>query len=479
MPYVYGIRVSKGNKGDGISVTGLSTHVEIAHTEIDSTFSNAILCRAAPQCDGSTTRETFLMEDIRIHDNFIHDVNGEGVSVGSIFYANGKTVYCSGSATTILPHLIDGVRIYQNEIQRAGLEGIQVFSASHDVEVYQNSISYYGQRNQGGENAGIHVGTGTTGRFYANTVKDGNGTGIEIHGLGNITVDNNQIIRAGENYFPENQSLEAHGILVDDGSTQANNFYHFINNTIISPKTDGIRFASTLSAQNQIQNNLIVAPGAYEKYNIDSTSTQANDAYVYLTANQDIGLTSNYFTLTNTNLGFINASEDNFALSASSQLIDAGTPLTSHVISTDFVGVQRETNLSTDIGAFEFIPTQNSLDCGCDVIIGLDVTQADGNNYTYNPGATICIVGGQRNALSLTNWTGSETQPLSFINCGGAILISNDDTAFGLHLHNIQYAAFSATPTIGFPYGLTITQTQTGGHGVLVDGNSHHIELTD
>ncbi|MEL7192673.1 MAG: right-handed parallel beta-helix repeat-containing protein [Bacteroidota bacterium] len=480
----YGIRVSKGNKGDGISITGISTNIEIAHTEIDSTFSNAILCRAAPTCDSATHRGNFLMEDIKIHDNYIHDVNGEGIAVGSIFYTSGRTVYCGGVKHTYAPHLIDGVKIYQNIVAHTGLEGIQVFSAPSDVDIYDNEVTFYGLRAQGGENTGIYLGAGATGHIFRNTLKDGLGTAIEIQGVGNTRVDNNLIVRAGANYAPTNPILAAHGIFVNDHSTLAGNYFQCINNTIIEPKTDGIRFSSVVSSNNIISNNLIVAPGAYLQYETDNTSAEGNDAYVFLSNGTTVDMASNTFAQETQNLGLVDPTQDNFALLGTSSLIDAGTNINGLNISTDIQGIDRSTNLSADVGAFEFQAAPTNLNCGCDVVIPLNVQTANGANYSYAPGDTVCILGGARNHLELVNWTGSQAEPVVFINCGGPVELFNNDQAFGLHLESLQHVEMTALSTTTHPYGITIKGTQTGGSGILLDGYTQdvaisHIEIKD
>ena len=91
---------------------------------------------------------------------------------------------------------------------------------------------------------------------------NGSGIGINVFGTGNNFVYNNIVLNAGQNYFPNDPSKFVHGIFCADRSTVPGSPFNFINNTIINPKTDGIRMTSTLSANNEIRNNIVVHPGS-------------------------------------------------------------------------------------------------------------------------------------------------------------------------------------------------------------------------
>jgi len=63
-------------------------------------------------------------------------------------------------------------------------------------------------------------------------------------GLGGSKIYNNVIAYAGYNYYPGNQSYPKYGIYTNDCTSIQGSEFDLMYNTIISPKTDGIVFAS-------------------------------------------------------------------------------------------------------------------------------------------------------------------------------------------------------------------------------------------
>src|SRR5690606_11465482 len=98
--------------------------------------------------DKSPERPNFTMYDIKLHDNYIHDITGEGIYLGNSFYT-GTSNYCG---QTQYPHEVRGVRIYNNRMENTGWESIQVGAAVQDVEIYNNIVYYYGRANRSSQN---------------------------------------------------------------------------------------------------------------------------------------------------------------------------------------------------------------------------------------------------------------------------------------------------------------------------------------
>ncbi len=51
----------------------------------------------------------------------------------------GQTVYHCND-TVVLPHILKGVKVYNNVLENTGWDAIQVSSATSDCEIYNNLI---------------------------------------------------------------------------------------------------------------------------------------------------------------------------------------------------------------------------------------------------------------------------------------------------------------------------------------------------
>ena len=67
------------------------------------------------------------MYDLKIHDCYLHHIADEGFYIGSSKYT-GQTIY-QCDEIVVLPHIIEGVSIYDNIVENTGWDGIQVSSA--------------------------------------------------------------------------------------------------------------------------------------------------------------------------------------------------------------------------------------------------------------------------------------------------------------------------------------------------------------
>ncbi|HPS50763.1 MAG TPA: hypothetical protein PK892_08680, partial [Bacteroidales bacterium] len=109
---VYGIKINN-TVGAGLSVDGLSTDVELEYLEIGKTGLVGIFAKTEPDCQFKSTREKFVLRNLKIHNCFIFDTGMEGMYIGSSKYA-GQTITCNEKDTTVLPHLLKGVEVYGN-----------------------------------------------------------------------------------------------------------------------------------------------------------------------------------------------------------------------------------------------------------------------------------------------------------------------------------------------------------------------------
>ena len=350
----YGIKVLGTKLGaTGVGVDDLSTNFELDHLEVANTGFAGIMTKNDPQCDLSTNRDNFVQYQTIIHDNYIRDTGGEGLYVGHSFYS-GYSTTCNGLPVTLMPHALVGVRVYNNIVENSHWDGIQVGSATEDCEIYGNRVINYGVDSEAGQNNGIQIGGGTTGKCYNNYIANGTGNGIIIMGLGNNDFYNNVIVNAGLNYFPTDPAKRVHGIFCDDRSTVPESSFNFYNNTIINPKTDGIRFMSTQSINNKFYNNIIINPGSLGRYSPYSKET----SYINIGTKTGISAiqSNNYFDKNMSNILFVDTLTNNYRLKSTSPAIDAGLNLARYGIYADFDSVSRPYGSEFDVGAFEYMP---------------------------------------------------------------------------------------------------------------------------
>jgi hypothetical protein len=320
----YGFDVSGGN----ISMTmdDLSSDFEIANVEVRNSGFAGIMAKTDPTCDVATQRGHFIMKNVSIHDNYVHQTGGEGFYIGNSFYADGVSLECG----KVLPHDVTNIKLYNNLVDSTGAEGIQVGSAISGCEVYGNTVIHPGiSPFAAAQNNGIQIGEGTGGKCYNNLVKGAPGNGIIVLGLGDNVVYNNIIINSGE-----------HGIFADSRYTPGPN-YQFINNTIIKTGRDGIRLNSATILMNTVINNVIVSPGSGQY-------VKTNNSGVKLTA-------SNNYTGTDVSaVKFKNYSADDFHLLSSSPLINTGANVAAQGVATDYYGTARPAGAAYDVGAVEY-----------------------------------------------------------------------------------------------------------------------------
>ena len=355
----YGIRILKTMEGGsmGIGVGDRSTNFEIDHIEIANVGFAGIMAKTDPKCDLSVNRGNFTQFQTIIHDNYIHNTGGEGLYIGHSFYS-GRNATCNGEPVVLFPSVLKGVRIYNNLIDSAKWDGIQIGSADEDCEIYNNKVLNYGIDKISGQNSGIQMGGGTTGKCYNNVIQDGNGNGIAVFGNGNIDIYNNLIVNPGKDYVVEDISRPAHGIFVDNGSTLEGSYFNIFNNSILNPKTDGIRFQNNISVNNNIYNNIIVNPGSLLFYvKIPSKSPWINMNLPNVVLNKS----NNLFEVNIDSVHFVDHTNYNFRLLHNSPAIDNGFDVSGFGVEYDHDYNLRPQGNGYDIGAYEYISDSISM----------------------------------------------------------------------------------------------------------------------
>lgn len=220
----YGFQLSCGKNGPhAVNVIGRSSSIEIDNIEISGAGFAGFNVKDEPSKQHKTTREQFVMRNISLHDNYVHSVKGEGFYVGHTFFLGydpkktGKPLY---------PHLIKGLRIYNNICENTGCEGIQVSSTPIDCEIFNNIIINPGKSPFAKyQNNGLQIGLGAQAKVYNNYIENIPGNGIVLFGHGEIELTRNTIVNPKQN-----------GMYVN---TKGAHSYFISGNTVIHPKDDG------------------------------------------------------------------------------------------------------------------------------------------------------------------------------------------------------------------------------------------------
>ena len=258
----YGLKLTT-RSGFYLSLEKFTTDFEIARIEVAGANKNGIGegsgfagigIKTSPyiDCDlfSDSTRQAWIMRNVSVHHNYIHDTGGEGMYIGHGFYKGRIENKCTVKTYS---HSIKGLRVHNNLIENTGFDGMQIKNADEDCEIYNNTIRNYGCRNEGAHNEGLFIGKGVTGKIYNNFVDTGTGHGIQFQGMGNNQIYNNVVINAGQDGF--NGSGSKMGVYIPDG------YFMIYNNTIYNSARNGFVFYNNDGGKKIIKNNLVVRAG--------------------------------------------------------------------------------------------------------------------------------------------------------------------------------------------------------------------------
>ncbi len=339
----YGIRI-KGVGIFGLKLESKNTDIEIDHVEVFGSVFAGIMIKTDPEAkDPSTWRDNFTMYNITVRNNYVHDVDAEGMYIGHTSYHEGAL----DNGTLVWPHAIKGLFVHDNLIERTGWDGLQVASATDNVAVYNNIIRDYGIEDVLWQNNGLQIGPGSTGAYYNNIIERarGTGSGINTQGHGDQIFYNNLIIAPkGTGII----SMERINREKDAWYGQDNPIY-FVHNTIVNPAGEGIDFWNTKEFHkgSAAYNNLIVMGNSKGKafdfeYPEESEMTLANNLVVN----------------TLEEAGFVDPENGNYKLRADSAAIGFGLDLTAFdwasAAGVDRGGMIRRVDGGYDAGAYEF-----------------------------------------------------------------------------------------------------------------------------
>ncbi len=334
----YGFFLRTNKKGSSMHLS--YSDYELDHVEIGDAGFAGVMSKIDPHCNNPEYwRGNFVMQNISIHDNYIHHTHGEGLYIGNTSFAGKQTSECG----TLLPHELHHVRIYNNRIEDTGADGLQLSCATQDVEVYNNHIERFGTDPFAPhQNQGLIIGGGSSGKYYNNRIINGTGSGISCFGLGRIELFNNLIYRP-----------DGYGIFVDERSDMPKGSGYLVaHNTIVEPGLDGFRIYSLNAENSRLANNIIAQPNRLPKKHIKYS-------YTSIRKGVDITLKNNAFVASTADVKFKNLKTFDLSLTKASPARKIGKLLSE--VRADIAGTQRGNGGSVDAGAYEFLDTKTNI----------------------------------------------------------------------------------------------------------------------
>ena len=335
----YGIVVTSAAAGDGpssfIHLSGSSSDFTIRRVEVDGKWPSLTVDGVGIQLNDhaftAAEHPGMWRENIVLENNYIHDVQGEGVYLGPNWKQGG------------LP--LRNVEVRHNKLERTGWEGVQLKMALQGRNsIHHNTCLRCGSNpdpaGQAGQESAFSLYEGT-GDIYNNWVKASGERGIQhyIHyvpssyGAMPSRIYNNVIIAAGS--IGQDSDLRGFGIYAgsNDGdyATVRPTIY---NNTIVNSE-GGIQ-VNNATLSGSIRDNIIAGAS--------STAIEIQKPSSVSSANNAAGSVSS--------MGFVNPGADDYRLTGSSPHKDKGSA--SGFPAVDFDGIPRPQFGAADLGAFEY-----------------------------------------------------------------------------------------------------------------------------
>ena len=402
----YGFKIiDTGGGSAGVNIQNMSTDFEIDHVEIAHAGFAGIMAKTDPQCNRPETWRVngFIMKNLDIHDNYIHNTGGEGLYIGytkGYKLDNGRN--CSG--TYRYGHWLENVDVHHNILEDIGWDAIQLSLVRTAGKIHDNYIYNYGTDNKYYQDFAMGFSGGTY-EVYNNISINGPqlyGNGYQmINGQSGTKIYNNVIVR------PQLHGIFAHARHEFEDTSEG---YYIANNTIIEPEKAGVHYnvkiiypidpADKYKKQDDVPsyfvNNLVVDPG----YDFEGGNTWKQNQESYFDFNdrstRDSLLTniySNIMTREMDTLGLTDIPNDDYSPSSvSSSVVDQGADISSWGITIDLENLARPSGLSFDIGAYEYLQSTSLQGFLPDEPELWDVAAIDSNEMKVYPNPTSSVV---------------------------------------------------------------------------------------
>lgn len=443
-----------GGTGSGVSFGEFCSDFTIRKTEVYDVPGSGIKAKTYAYCGRPDTRfypndsiypdpgGTYIMKNVTIEDNYIHDVEMEGMYIGESFYPI-KVETCD----TIYSHEIHTLTIKNNLVRKTGWDGIQVGCATDSVSLSYNQVLNYGEAKHAWHMSGFQIGHGTTGKCNNNWIEYGFGHGIVMNGTGDNQVFNNVILQVGKDYsngqgcalaVPGNsgsatcsdqKDVKALGISIQapdsiffsGGKTTG---YQIYSNTIVGCKSGGIEYLvdSSITVGSRINNNIL---SDYHFLHDDefalgnSSGAIANWCNNFVENNKDsVGFNKPDYNSCSPCSGKTDSAD--YTLKNGSKAINSGTSFNG-IATSDFNDSNRVYLTRIDIGAFEYSGGSFSgtpfPDCPCDHFIPSETSSFDGSSAVAAD--TICLLPGKRGLLTIDKVEGTSSGDVVIVSHGG------------------------------------------------------------
>jgi hypothetical protein len=199
------------------------------------------------------------MDNIRIHHNYIHNIEGEGMYIGHTGPDGGQ------GGNPLLPVRMRNVVIAYNRVNQTSWDGIQLSNATTGNKIHHNTVTNFGTTNTYGQQAGIILGGNSEADIYDNTIKYGTGNGIQNFGFGLNKIYNNYLEKVGRNGTDRGYEGVYCNDIIIKSETRPKQHIEAYNNTILYPMPWG---AIRVSGYNQnslpatMQYNKLLLPNA-------------------------------------------------------------------------------------------------------------------------------------------------------------------------------------------------------------------------
>ena len=301
----YGINLSNGIYGIRLYE---SEDIKIKYVEIRDTNTGAGI-----QWQKGTWTASQDVENIIVHNCYIHDAKTEGIYLGTSNFIPANH-----------PSFKD-CKIYSNIVENCGWDCIQLCAADQGTnEIYKNYCKNCGMLGTVQHFFGIFLDDYVTADVYQNMVINAYADGIiAILKVLQVDIHDNVIIDAGR-----------HGL----NNLSSTSGQTIINNTIVNSASDHYGINTKISDLGEIRYNLVVGT---------STAGQISTGYSVVQDN----LTSNSVA----NMYFVNADAENFRLTLNSSARDySSNPGYS---GTDYDNNPRPFGTRADAGAHEYPPS--------------------------------------------------------------------------------------------------------------------------
>ncbi len=221
-----------------VVINGKSAHIEVERFFVkDCMFG----CWIKNEADCDTSINSWVLDDMRIHDFEMHHINIEGFYMGSTDPNNfTRPKDCNGVQQYYKPSKLGNIKVYNGVIDGTGRPAIMLSNAQIGMsEIYNNKVSNVGREYNDQQGTGISIGGYTRAYVHHNTVKNTYTWGIaSLGGSGLLRIENNEVDSSG---FLDGKSLNwPQNIMIDTRPTMPVDSTSFIlkNNQVSHPGRD-------------------------------------------------------------------------------------------------------------------------------------------------------------------------------------------------------------------------------------------------